>query len=149
MFNGKPKTNSFCVGRHFHSSTVSSEGDIPRIRWNLLVANGVKWSRKKVMTVIDKTFEVEGFDKLYKNRRIGSAKADTSLTTYETKNPGGALDIGAKISSAAVSKVLRQLYLLSLCNYFLSNWFASISWKIGTDKWKLRSCIYLQHLKHL
>ena len=68
------------------------------------------------MSVNDNTFEVEGLMKLSMKRREGSAKAGTILATYETKTPGRALEIGVKVSSAAVSKVSRQVHLPSLRN---------------------------------
>ena len=56
------------------------------------------------MIVSDNMIKAEGLGKFFKNLGKASAKAGKKLATNVLKNPGRALEIGASIGSAAVSR---------------------------------------------
>ena len=56
------------------------------------------------MTVSDNTIQAEGLGSFFKNWGRISVKAGEKLATNVLRNPGRALDITAKIASAAASR---------------------------------------------
>ena len=56
------------------------------------------------MLVSDNTIQAEGLGKFFKNLGKASAKAGKKLATNVLNNPGRALEIGANIGSAAISR---------------------------------------------
>ena len=60
--------------------------------------------RKKSMIVSDNTIKAEGLGSSFKNLGKISSKAGKNLATNVLKNPGRALEIGANIGTAAVSR---------------------------------------------
>ena len=61
-------------------------------------------NRKKSMTVSDNTIKAEGLGRFFKNLGKISSKAGEKLAENIINNPGRALDLSAKIASAAATK---------------------------------------------
>ena len=61
-------------------------------------------NRKKSMTVSDNTIKAEGLGNFFKNLGKISTKAGKKLAKNVLSNPGRALDLTAKIATAAASK---------------------------------------------
>ena len=70
----KLKTNFYCVGGRYHSSTISFEGDLIKTRQILLICMCVQWNRKKSLILSDKTIAAKGLGAFFKNLRGFSAK---------------------------------------------------------------------------
>ena len=65
-------------------------------------------NRKKSMIVSDNTIQAEGLGDFFKNLGKVSAKAGKKLTKNVLSNPGRALDLTAKIATAAASRNSKQ-----------------------------------------
>ena len=65
---------------------------------------------KKTMIVSDNTIQAEGLGSFFKNLGKISSKAGKKLATNVLKNPSRALDLTAKIATAAATKSQKQLY---------------------------------------
>ena len=105
----KFKPNSYCVGGRHHSSTSNITGDITINKTTgkevkLLVGKCVICNRKKTMIVSDNVIQAEGLGDFFKNLGKISAKAGKKLTKNVLSNPGRALDLTAKIATAAATK---------------------------------------------
>ena len=70
----------------------------------LLVGKCVICDRKKSMIVSDNTIQAEGLGDFSKNLGKISAKAGKKLAENVISNPGRALDLTAKIATAAATK---------------------------------------------
>ena len=64
--------------------------------------------RKKTMIVSDNVIQAEGLGSFFKNLGKISAKAGKKLAKNVLSNPGRALDLTAKIATAAASKNSKQ-----------------------------------------
>ena len=109
MSSQKFKTTSYCVGGRHHSSTSNITGDITINKKtgkevNLLVGKCVICNRKKTMIVSDNVIQAEGLGDFFKNLGKISAKAGKKLAKNVLSNPGRALDLTAKIATAAATK---------------------------------------------
>jgi len=100
----KFESNSFCVGGKHHSQTTNIKGDVTSNGRKMLIGKCSICNRKKSMLVSDNTIKAEGLGKFFKNLGKASAKAGKKLATNVLNNPGRALEIGANIGSAAVSR---------------------------------------------
>ena len=105
----KFKTNSYCVGGRHHSSTSNIIGDITINKKTgkevkLLVGKCAICNRKKTMIVSDNVVQAEGLGDFFKNLGKISAKAGKKLAKNVLSNPGRALDLTAKIATAAATK---------------------------------------------
>ena len=100
----KFKSDSYCVGGRHKSSTVKIYGDITSKGSKVLIGFCSVCNRKKSMTVSDNTIKAEGLSSFFKNLGKISAKAGKKLASNVLKNPGRALEIGANVGSAFVSK---------------------------------------------
>ena len=105
----KFETNSYCVGGKHHSGTKNISGEITinkktNKEIKLLVGKCMICNRKKSMIVSDNTIKAEGLGSFFKNLGKISSKAGKKLATNVLKNPGRALEIGANIATAAVTK---------------------------------------------
>ena len=105
----KFKTNSYCVGQKHYSGTKNIIGEITLNKKTgreikLLVGQCSICIRKKSMIVSDNTIEAEGLGSFFKNLGKISAKTGKKLATNVFKNPGRALEIGAKVAIAAASR---------------------------------------------
>ena len=61
-------------------------------------------NRKKSMIVSDNTIKAEGLGSFFKNLGKTSSKASKKLAKNVLSNPGRALDLTAKIATAAATK---------------------------------------------
>ena len=104
MSSQKFESNSYCVGGKHYSRTTNIKGDITPNGRKMLIGKCSICNRKKSMLVSDNTIKAEGLGKFFKNLGKASAKAGKKLATNVLKNPGRALEIGANIGSAAVSR---------------------------------------------
>ena len=109
MSFNKFKTDSYCVGGRHRSATKNIFGDITINKKSgkevkLLVGKCVICNRKKTMIVSDNVIQVEGLSDFFKNLGKISAKAGKKLAKNVVSNPGRALDLTAKIATAAATK---------------------------------------------
>ena len=109
MNSQKFKTNSYCVGGKHYSGTKNITGEITVNKKTgkqikLLVGKCVICDRKKSMIVSDNIIQAEGLGDFFKNLRKISAKAGKKLAKNVISNPGRALDLTAKIATAATTK---------------------------------------------
>ena len=105
----KYKTNSYCVGQKHYSGTKNIVGEITLNKKTgreikLLVGQCSICKRKKSMIVSDNTIQAEGLGDFFKNMGKISAKAGKKLAKNVLSNPGRALDLTAKIATAAATK---------------------------------------------
>ena len=104
MSFNKFKSDSYCVGGRHRSATVKIYGDITSKGSKVLFGYCSICNRKKSMTVSDNTIKAEGLGSFFKNLGKISAKADKKLAKNVLGNPGRALDLTAKIATAATTK---------------------------------------------
>ena len=109
MSSQKFKTDSCCVGGRHRSSTKNIVGEITINKKNgeevkLLAGKCVICNRKKTMIVSDNVIQAEGLGNFFKNLGKISAKAGKKLAKNVISNPGRALDLTAKIATAAATK---------------------------------------------
>ena len=109
MSSQKFKTDSYCVGGRHRSSTKNIVGEITINKKTgkevkLLAGKCVICNRKKTMIVSDNVIQAEGLGKFFKNLGKISAKSGKKLAKNVISNPGRALDLTAKIATAAATK---------------------------------------------
>ena len=109
MSSQKFKTDSYCVGGRHRSSTKNIVGEITINKETgkevkLLAGKCVICNRKKTMIVSDNVIQAEGLGNFFKNLGKISAKAGKKLAKNVISNPGRALDLTAKIATAAATK---------------------------------------------
>ena len=109
----KFKSDSYCVGGRQKSATKNIVGDITINKKTvkevkLLVRKCVTCDRKKTMIVSDNVIQAEGLDDFFEN--LGKKGLDLSkkMAKNVLSNPGRALDLTAKISTAAASRNSKQ-----------------------------------------
>ena len=100
----KFENDSYCVGGRHRSATIKIYGDITSECSKVLIGYCSICNRKKSMTVSDNTIKAEGLGSFFKNLRKVSAKAGKKLAKNVINNPGRALDLTAKIATAAAIK---------------------------------------------
>ena len=100
----KFKGDSYCVGGRHRSATIKISGDITSRGSKVLIGYCSVCNRKKSMTVSDNTIKAEGLGSFFKNLGKISAKAGKKLAKNVLSNPGRALDLTAKIATAAATK---------------------------------------------
>ena len=100
----KFKSDSYCVGGRHKSVTVKIYGDITSKGSKVLIGFCSICNRKKSMTVSDNTIKAEGLSSFFKKLGKISAKAGKKLAKNVISNPGRALDLTAKIATAAATK---------------------------------------------
>ena len=104
MSFNKFETDSYCVGCRHRSATVKIYGDITSKGSKVLIGFCSICNRKKSMTVSDNTIKAEGLGSFFKNLGKISTKAGKKLAKNVLSNPGRALDLTAKIATAAATK---------------------------------------------
>ena len=100
----KFKSDSYCVGGRHRSATIKIYGDITSKGSKVLIGYCSICNRKKSMTVSDKTIKAKGLGSFFKNLGKISAKAGKKLAKNIISNPRRALDLTAKIATAAATK---------------------------------------------
>ena len=109
MSSQKFKTDSYCVGGRHRSSTKNIVGEITINKKTgkevkLLAGKCVICNRKKTMIVSDNVIQAECLGNFFKNLGKISTKAGKKLAKNVISNPGRALDLTAKIATAAATK---------------------------------------------
>ena len=100
----KFKSDSYCVGGRHRSAIIKIFIDITSKGSKVLIGYCSVCNRKKSMTVSDNTIKPEGLGSLFQNLGKISSKAGKKLAKNVLSNPGRALDLTAKIATAAASK---------------------------------------------
>ena len=100
----KFENDSYCVGGRHRSATTKIYGSITFKVNKVLFGYCSICNRKKSMTVSDNTIKAEGLGSFFKNLGKISAKAGKKLAKDVISNPGRALDLTAKIATAAATK---------------------------------------------
>ena len=100
----KFKSDSYCVGGRHRSATIKIYGDITSKGSKVLFGYCSVSNRKKSMTVSDNTIKAEGLGSFFKKLGKITAKAGKKLAQNVLSNPGRALDLTAKIATAAATK---------------------------------------------
>ena len=109
----KFKTNSYCVGQKHYSATKNIIGEITINKKTgkeikLLVGKCVLCDRKKSMIVSDNTIQAEGLGDFFKNLGKKGLNASKKMAKNVLSNPGRALDLTAKIATAAAYRNSKQ-----------------------------------------
>ena len=109
MSFNKFKTDGYCVGGRHKSGTKNIVGEITINKKTgkevkFLVGKCVICNRKKTMIASDNVIQAEGVGDFFKNLGKISAKAGKKLAKSVLSNPGRALDLTAKIATAAATK---------------------------------------------
>ena len=109
MSSKKFETDSYCVGGRHRSATKDITGEVTVNKktgkdTKLLVGKCAICNRKKSMIVSDNTTKAEGLGSFFKNLGKISSKAGKKLAKNVLSNPGRALDLTAKIATAAATK---------------------------------------------
>ena len=127
----KFKSDSYCVGGRHRSATVKIYGDITNKGSKVLIGFCSKWQRKKSITVSDNTIEAEGLSDFFKNLGRKGLNVSKKMAKNVLSNPGRALDLTAKIATAAASKNSKQaLSTLPELITFYNTGKGILSWKI-------------------
>ena len=109
----KFKNDSYCVGGRHRPGTKNIVGD-KRINKKtgkevkLLVGKCMICERKKTMIVSDNIIQAEGLGDFFKTLGKSSVKVGKKLAKNVLRNPGRALDLTAKIATAAASRNSKQ-----------------------------------------
>ena len=113
MNSQKIENNSYCVGGKHRSGTKNITGEITVNRKTgreikLLIGKCVICNRKKSLIVSDNIIQAEGLGDFFKN--LGKKGLDVSkkMAKNVLSNPGRALDLTAKIATAAASRNSKQ-----------------------------------------
>ena len=109
----KFKTNSYCVGQKHYSGTKNIIGQITLNKKSsreikLLVGQSSDCNRKKSMIVSDNTIQAEGLGEFFKNLGKKGLNVSKKMAKNVLSNPGRALDLTAKIATAAASRNSKQ-----------------------------------------
>ena len=104
MTFNKFKTDSYCVGGRHRSATVKIYGDVTSKGSKVVICYCSVCNRKKSMTVSDDTIKAEVLGEFFKN--LGKKELNVSKKKAKNvlSNPGRALDLTAKIATAAASR---------------------------------------------
>ena len=115
----KIKNDSFCVGgRHRYGTknivgeTTSNNKTGKEIK--LLVGNCVVCNKRKSMIVSDNVIQAEGLSDFFKNLGKKGLNVSKKMAKNVLSNPGRALNITAKIATAAASRNSKQALSTSL-----------------------------------
>ena len=98
------KSDSYCVGGRHRSAKIKIYGDITSKGSKVLIGYCSVCNRKKSMTVSDNTIKAEGLGSFFKSLGKISTKAGKKLAKNVLSNPGRAVDLTAKIATAAATK---------------------------------------------
>ena len=113
MSSQKFQSDSYCVGGRHRSSTKDIVGEIRNNKKTgkevkLLVGKCVICNRKKSMIVSDNIIKAEGLGDFFKNLGKKGLNVSKKMAKNVLSNPGRALDLTAKIATAAASKNSKQ-----------------------------------------
>ena len=113
MSSQKFKSDSYCVGGRHRSGTKNIVGDITINKKTgkevkLLVGKCAICNRKKTMIVSDSVIQAEGLGDFIKNLGKKGLNVSKKMAKNVLSNPGRALDLTAKIATAAASRNSKQ-----------------------------------------
>ena len=108
MTFNKFKTDSYCVGGRHRSATKNIYGDITSKGSKVLIGNCLVCNRKKSMTVSDDTIKAEGLSDFFEKLGKKGFNVSKKMAKNVSSNPGRALDLTAKIATAAASRNSKQ-----------------------------------------
>ena len=108
MSFNKFENDSYCVGGRHRSSTVKIYGDITSKGSKVLIGYCSICNRKKSMTVSDSTIKAQGLGDFFKNLGKKGLNVSKKMARNLLSNPGRALDLTAKIATAAASRNSKQ-----------------------------------------
>ena len=113
MNSQKTKSDSYCVGGKYRSGTKNITGEITVNKKTgkqikLLVGKCVICDRKKSMILSDITIQAEGLGDFFENLGKKGLNISKKMAKNVLSNPGPALDLTAKIATAAASKNSKQ-----------------------------------------
>ena len=108
MTFNKFKTDSYCVGGRHRSATKNIYGDITSKGSKVLISKCSVCNRKKSMTVSDDTKKAEGLGDFSKNLGKKGLNVSKKMAKNVLSNPRRALDLTAKIATAAASRNSKQ-----------------------------------------
>ena len=113
MNSQKFATDSYCVGGRHRSGSKDISGEITINKktgkdTKLLVGKCVIGNRKKSMVVSDNTIKAESLGDFFKNLGKKGLNVSKKMAKNVLSNPGRALDLTAKIATAAASKNSKQ-----------------------------------------
>ena len=100
----KTKSDRFCVGGRYRSSTVKNYGDITSKVSKVLIGYCSICKGKKSLTVSDNTIIAEGLGDFFKKFGKISAEASKKLATNALKNPARFPEIGANVAAATANR---------------------------------------------
>ena len=113
MSSQKFQSDSFCVGGRHRSGTKNIVGEIRNNKKTgkeikLLVGQCMVCNRKKSMIVSDNVIQAEGLGDFFKNLGKKEFNVSKKMAKNVLSNPGRALDLTAKIATAAASRNSKQ-----------------------------------------
>ena len=108
MSFNKFENNSYCVGGRHRSATTKIYGNITSKGSKVLIGYCSICNRKKSMTVSDNTIKSEGLGDFFKNLGKKGLNVSKKMAKNVLSNPGRALDLTAKIATAATSRNSKQ-----------------------------------------
>ena len=104
----KFENDSYCVGGRHRSATTKIYGNITSKGKKVLIGFCSICNRKKSMTVSDNTIKTEGLGDSFKNLGKKGLNVSKKMAKTILSNPGRALDLTAKIATAAASRNSKQ-----------------------------------------
>ena len=109
----KFEKDSYCVGGRHRSATKDIVGDITINKKigkevKLLVGKCVVCNGKKTMIVSDNVIKAEGLGNFFKNIGKKGFNVSKKMAKNVLSNPVRALDLTAKIATAAASRISKQ-----------------------------------------
>ena len=104
MTSNRFKTDSYCVGGRHRSATKHIYGDITSKGSKVLIGYCSVCNRKKSMTVSDDTIKAESLGDFFKNLGKKGLNVSKKMAKNVLSNAGTALDLTAKIATAAASR---------------------------------------------
>ena len=102
------ENNCYCVGGRHLSRTINIKGDLTSNGRKMLIGSCAICNRKKSMIVSDNTIKAEGLGDFFKNLGKKTLNVSKKMPKNVLSNPGRALDLTAKIATAAASKNSKQ-----------------------------------------
>ena len=108
MSFNKLENDSYCVGGRHRSATTKIFGNITSKGNKVLIGYCSICNRKKSMTVSDNTIKSEGLGNFFKNLGKKGLNVSKKIAKNVLSNPGRALDLTAKIATAAASRNSKQ-----------------------------------------
>ena len=105
----KLKSDSYCVGGRHRSATVNIYGDINSKGSKVLIGYCSICNRKKSMTVSDNTIKAKGLGDFFKNLGKKGLNVSKKMAKNVLSNPGLALDLTAKMATAAAFRNSKQV----------------------------------------